>query len=556
MRLTKSQNHPYQGTAEQSGGSCLVVAVAIAAVFLAAVVGYVGCSQAHAGLNEQFDATCKVSCPDGSCGTGCVFLSDASYVVVLTNHHVIAGQKMVGCEFWRQGYQSQSLTGQVYADDPLIDAAGIVIPTSAFGGHAPKAIPMGSASDAPPVGATIESVGCANGSWQTGWRGHVIQYNGDVMHFLPIPADGRSGSAICRDGKIVGLLGARQEDNGRPLYGMAIGIRTLRSRMAVAMHDAASRWTKEDAIALVQCGPGGCPSEDKFGGGRRRQQQQQGSPYQGGGGGGGSPWATLPIPAPASPPVDLTPLVNPLAAIANELANRQQPVAPVQVAAGPDPATMQAIQAIGGETQANKQAIGQLRDDVPKIIGAQLEPVTKSLKSFGDSMEEVRGAVKPLLKLREKLEDDAETGGLKGKIAQRLLDAGNGDDGLRKVLITAGIVLGLVFLGAIMVLHTMRTGKGPLGAITEKIAERHPDNQFLQDIAAKQAAIDAKIAGMGSHAASIAGGAIGGPLGAVIPDVTQRIRDMESRLHDLALATPPANSGSVQVNVPTPATKA
>ena len=45
-------------------------------------------------------------------------------------------------------------------------------------------------------GETLRSVGCANGTWATGWTGHALGYDDDGLRFVPAPANGRSGSAI------------------------------------------------------------------------------------------------------------------------------------------------------------------------------------------------------------------------------------------------------------------------------------------------------------------------------------------------------------------------
>jgi len=113
--------------------------------------------------------------------------------------------------FWRQGHQSQPLAGQVIARSETADAAVITVAEAAFDGVLPCVIPIAPRDHAVSAGATLSSVGCANGTWSTGWKGHALGYNGGDLHFLPTPANGRSGSAVFdAEGKmIVAVLRAR-----------------------------------------------------------------------------------------------------------------------------------------------------------------------------------------------------------------------------------------------------------------------------------------------------------------------------------------------------------
>lgn len=513
---------------------------------------------ARADLQDQFDATCRITAGN-SAGSGCVYQLGSDYALVLTAAHVVQGQQVCSCEFWRAGHQSAKIPAQVLVADPTIDAASVVVPLAALGGVSPKSIPLGTAGDVPGPGATIQSVGCASGAWATAWQGHVTRVEDGRVYFVPAPAGGRSGSVLtdATGSKIVGLLQIRTGDG----EGGATSVATLRARMDGRQTKAISGFKPDPVLTayLAQCpggscGPDGCDPSGLLGrnGGRAIlpwNAKPKQAPQQPGGN-SGNPWPTLPQQPTPAPRVDLDPIVQQLERIENRI---PVPAPPSPIPAAPivqaDPRVDQALQGV-------QQAAGLAQQAHQRIDGLAGE-----VKATGEAVQKVGEAVGPLVKLRAKLEADAEEGGIKGKLAQRILDAGNGDDSLRKVLITAGIVLGLVLLIGIAVIHTMRTGKGPAHAIIEKLAERHPDNERLAALHAKLESLDAKIAGAGHQAATAAGtalgGAIGGPVGALaggaLPDVAQRLRDMEARLHDLALNAPPPGAGSAQSPLTAPA---
>ncbi len=171
------------------------------------------------------DSTCRVVADFGAkrgMGSGCCFAVDGRLVGILTNAHVVtsdSGQtaRRVTCEFWSAGHLSRRLVATVVGvrRDATVDAAVLTIPLAAFGGRPPKAIPLDPTAVIRP-GETLYSAGCPNGSWATAWKGHALRTTGSTVYFLPVPADGRSGSAIVRgtgdDARIVALLYARRLD--------------------------------------------------------------------------------------------------------------------------------------------------------------------------------------------------------------------------------------------------------------------------------------------------------------------------------------------------------
>ena len=86
-------------------GGCLVATIAMLAIASAVC--------AHGAEVNLYDATCRLTAPGGTMGTGCVIQSNSQYVAVLTNAHVVAGGSSMGCDFWSAGYQSARFPGQV-----------------------------------------------------------------------------------------------------------------------------------------------------------------------------------------------------------------------------------------------------------------------------------------------------------------------------------------------------------------------------------------------------------------------------------------------------------
>lgn len=216
-------------------------------------------SAACPAVDDVLDATARVSASDGT-GTGTVFSIESDRVLLLTCYHVVGTASQVKCEFWRGGWESPGLPGNVQWRNQSLDMAIVAVPRSAFPGALPTAIPIDPSGSPPPVGSTLVSVGCANGSWPTGWKGRVLGYRGNDMVFTPAPHNGRSGSAICNaDGTaIVGVLRARTLPEGGD------GIATAIAAVPTAIN--------------AQCGPNGCPAPDRSGIrldiGRQWQQQQ------------------------------------------------------------------------------------------------------------------------------------------------------------------------------------------------------------------------------------------------------------------------------------------
>ncbi len=234
------------------------VACCAAAVALAAALPR---CQAQENATQRWtacvEATCRVTAADGGRGTGCAFERSQGYVFLLTGAHV-ATSAALECEFWRAGHQSRPLAGRVVLRDETADVAVVAIAQRALGESAPPVVPLAPPDWVAAPGDTLGSVGCARGAWATGWQGHAIGYDAADLHFLPAPANGRSGSALFdATGRfIVGLIRARSGDDSR---GIAVSVQTIYRALGNASQRNAASRTALPPVTLTQCIGGLCP---------------------------------------------------------------------------------------------------------------------------------------------------------------------------------------------------------------------------------------------------------------------------------------------------------
>lgn len=217
-------------------------------------------SRADAAISDCIDATCRITTADGSRGTGCAFENSQGHVFVLTAAHVVGDHRTVRCEFWRHGHHSVPLSGEVIARGQAADAAVVCLPIRSFRGIRPACVPVAPRGYRLSTGHTVTSVGCANGTWATGWKGHVVGYSGGCVCFTPAPADGRSGSALFdADGRrIVGLIWGRSQ---RDPKGYAVTVENL--YRALHFKQTATGWRHRPlplvaAADRAQCAPYDC----------------------------------------------------------------------------------------------------------------------------------------------------------------------------------------------------------------------------------------------------------------------------------------------------------
>ncbi|HYW77935.1 MAG TPA: trypsin-like peptidase domain-containing protein, partial [Thermoguttaceae bacterium] len=361
-------------------------------------------ARADAALSDCIDATCRITAPDGGRGTGCVFEISDGRVYVLTNAHV-ATSTTLRLEFWRDGHQSQPLVGTTLLKSQQADAAVVVVDAGAFDQMLPSVIPIAAQDYLLRPGDTILSVGCAAGSWSTGFKGHSLKYSGGDLYFLPTPANGRSGSAIfdAAGEQIVGLLRARVED-GAASHGVATSVQSL-YRAFNSRQSATIDAPKSDARP-TQCGPNGCPADSsqwRLSPYRSQQDQRDNRQDER----IDRLYPTLPPPqyapmTPIQPPLDIRPIISGLDRLGegqdriadllieirgNDPLPAQPVVPPVPVVPVTPPpvvhlpdeevtkartvaeAAVQQTQAIQGELEQTQEETSQLRVAINALIG-------------------------------------------------------------------------------------------------------------------------------------------------------------------------------------------
>lgn len=202
------------------------------------------------------EATCRVTAADGGRGTGCAFEHSQGYVFVLTGAHVATSPR-VECEFWRAGHQSRPLPGNVVLREERADVAVVAIAESVFAGQLPSPVSIAPPDWVVAGGETLASVGCAHGAWATGWKGHALGYDNADLHFLPAPANGRSGSALFdASGRyVVGLIRARSADGRR---GIATSVQAIYGALGNGSQRRAAARVSLPSVTLAQCPGGQC----------------------------------------------------------------------------------------------------------------------------------------------------------------------------------------------------------------------------------------------------------------------------------------------------------
>ena len=396
---------------------------------------------ARASLDDCIDATCRITHDDGGRGTGCVFERSQGYVYVLTAAHVVGDSRQVRCEFWRDGHPSRPLPAEVVARSPAADAAVVALPESLFAGVLPPAIPVAPRGYAIAPGQTLTSVGCANGSWSTGWKGHALGYQGRDLHFVPTPANGRSGSAVfdARGEQIVGLLRAR---TGNDSEGIATSVQSLYEVFGAGRQSEIRNLKSE----ITQCPGGTCPTPPRLSPYRQRQDErdrsqndQIGRLQQ--------VWPTLPGPAtgPVAAQVDLGPTNRRLDGLTDkidELVQELRRVPPVPIEPPvpmPLPADVAALRAAevakveaAAVKEASQEAVAEVKQESSKLrqaIGALIGDRETLQQRF-----ETR-----LAKVKEELGEDAGRRDIARAYAKDLVQEKLGDG---KLGLTGGKIIG------------------------------------------------------------------------------------------------------------------
>lgn len=318
-------------------------------------------------LDRAIDATCRITSSDGGRGSGCAFETSGGQVYVLTAGHVVSGGDAVQCEFWRAGHQSAPLPGRVVLRaQGGVDAAVVAVPETAFAGKLPPVVRVAPRGQTFAQGQTLTSVGCANGAWATGWKGHALGYSGSDLCFLPAPAQGRSGSALfdAEGRQIVGIVRARTVEN--PM-GLAVSLEALYAGLGRAV-----------AERSAQCGPGACgPGACGPGLGNRLWPRGGGlgsgpgaSPAPGP---GGPAWPTLPAPTPAPDLSETNRRLDYIAGLLEQLRKTEPSVPPPLLPAAPPqaaPARPEAearLETVEQHTRQNGTALAEVKQEQGKL---------------------------------------------------------------------------------------------------------------------------------------------------------------------------------------------
>jgi len=364
---------------------------------------------ARAAIDDCIDATCRVTAADGGRGTGCVFELSQGRVYVLTAAHVVGRSRRVECEFWRHGHRSNPLAGQVTARDEAADAAIVVLSQTAFRGILPTATPLAPRDHLLRPGQPVVSVGCAGGSWATGFKGHVLGYRGADLVFVPGPANGRSGSAVfdAAGERIVGLLRARSMDDS---HGFATSVQALYRAFAVSSSAKPSGARPQAASSGgedVQCPGGECPTpwrllpyrhyqDERF---RQLERQLPGpSPA----------WPTLP-PGATSPPVDLQPLEEKLDRNAEMMRERLDRIAALLESRAPASGPGGIPVPLPSDTKSPRELLDEAAEQAAAAAKAQVDAVRQEVQTTQQENGRLREAVDGLRGLVQQVVGDHET---------------------------------------------------------------------------------------------------------------------------------------------------
>jgi hypothetical protein len=148
-------------------------------------------------------ASVRIFASGGSLGSGSIYQKTEEGLYILTNAHVAGGvNSKVRVEFWFQGRLSTKVpavvTKSLLSNRSDHDYAVVFIKREDVGGYFDVVTPIPLAEkDFTPDFSKLYSAGCPQGTWQTHWIGHGTGAMGNqAVRFVPMPANGRSGSAI------------------------------------------------------------------------------------------------------------------------------------------------------------------------------------------------------------------------------------------------------------------------------------------------------------------------------------------------------------------------
>lgn len=233
-------------------------------------------------LEQIAGATVRIFARDGSLGSGSIFSKTEKEVLILTNAHVAGGTNAsVKVEFWYQGRLSKKVPAVVVksllSNRTDHDYAVVSVKAEDLGSYFDvlSPIPLAEAAFTPDF-SKLFSAGCPQGTWQTHWIGHGTEALGEqAVKFVPMPANGRSGSAIYQvleGGGVVqvGVITYRTKSPGKDGTsetdgeGIAQTISHIRKHMDVTAVDYTSFRDMVDEslyelVPVQECPGGICP---------------------------------------------------------------------------------------------------------------------------------------------------------------------------------------------------------------------------------------------------------------------------------------------------------
>lgn len=235
-----------------------------------------------------FESVVKVSV-NRSFGTGNCINEDQDYIYVLTNKHVVGNSKNASLKFYKNGYESVPILAEVvwsaYKSLEPIDIALLRVKKTNLNGWKPTVISFEFDDKIYPVGSTVITIGCPEGTWPKASKGHIVSIENGCYKFKPTVIPGQSGSLLMNsDGtKAIGLIA--WYENG---LGKAMSTEILKK---AALGESSNYYFKQPYNLAdselkpipaqyffyeEDCGPDGCFKRPLFNG--RNQQPRR--PYQ------------------------------------------------------------------------------------------------------------------------------------------------------------------------------------------------------------------------------------------------------------------------------------